>query len=205
MGKNQENASEGSIFSAYDNKVHYYGRVTMALALATMFLPVLGVALRYQVAIDWAEVAVATGGILAAFGLNGLVEPFTFAPVLGVEAGTKEGDVVATLAVGVSTLVSTIMVALAMVFVTIIYPVLSHPVIAPGINNVMAALFGALGVMIFMKDPKVASVPYLVGAVIAAVMGVGWFNAQALWMMLLLIVIAVVWAYQLFKKGALKK
>ena len=34
MGKNQENASEGSIFSAYDNKVHYYGRVTMALALA---------------------------------------------------------------------------------------------------------------------------------------------------------------------------
>ena len=42
MGKNQENASEGSIFSAYDNKVHYYGRVTMALALATMFLPVLG-------------------------------------------------------------------------------------------------------------------------------------------------------------------
>ena len=45
MGKNQENASEGSIFSAYDNKVHYYGRVTMALALATMFLPVLGVAL----------------------------------------------------------------------------------------------------------------------------------------------------------------
>ena len=222
MGKNQEYASEGSIFSAYDNKVHYYGRVTMALALATMFLPVLGVALRYQVAIDWAEVAVATGGILAAFGLNGLVEPFTFAPVLGagatymafttgnvgqmkvpcvvnsqgimgVEAGTKEGDVVATLAVGVSTLVSTIMVALAMVFVTIIYPVLSHPVI------------GALGVMIFMKDPKVASVPYLVGAVIAAVMGVGWFNAQALWMMLLLIVIAVVWAYQLFKKGALKK
>ena len=124
---------------------------------------------------------------------------------MGVEAGTKEGDVVATLAVGVSTLVSTIMVALAMVFVTIIYPVLSHPVIAPGINNVMAALFGALGVMIFMKDPKVASVPYLVGAVIAAVMGVGWFNAQALWMMLLLIVIAVVWAYQLFKKGALKK
>ena len=234
MGKNQENASEGSIFSAYDNKVHYYGRVTMALALATMFLPVLGVALRYQVAIDWAEVAGATGGILAAFGLNGLVEPFTFAPVLGagatymafttgnvgqmkvpcvvnsqgimgVEAGTKEGDVVATLAVGVSTLVSTIMVALAMVFVTIIYPVLSHPVIAPGINNVMAALFGALGVMIFMKDPKVASVPYLVGAVIAAVMGVGWFNAQALWMMLLLIVIAVVWTYQLFKKGALKK
>ena len=59
--------------------------------------------------------------------------------------------------------------------------------------------------MIFMKDPKVASVPYLVGAVIAAVMGVGWFNAQALWMMLLLIVIAVVWAYQLFKKGAFKK
>ena len=46
--------------------------------------------------------------------------------IMGVEAGTKEGDVVATLAVGVSTLVSTIMVALAMVFVTIIYPVLSQ-------------------------------------------------------------------------------
>ncbi len=225
-----KSTDHSAVFGPYDHKVHRIGRITTALALITMFMPIAGISLRYHVPINWPQVAIAVGGILAAFGLNGVVEPFSFAPVLGagatyiafttgnvgqmkvpcvvnsqaimgVESGTKEGDVVATLAVGISTLVSTIMVFLAMIFVSLVYPVLSHPIIAPGINNVMAALFGALGIMILMKDIKIASFTYPVGAVIILIAGVGWFNKNALWMMLLLIIVSVLWAYYLFKSG----
>ena len=197
-----------SLFSEYDRRVHRYGRITMLFALIAMFFPVIGIAFRYNVKINWSDIAVSTAGILAVFGLNGIVEPFSFAPVLGagatymafttgnvgqmkvpcvvnsqeimnVKPGTKEGDVISTLAVAVSTLVSTLMVALAMIFVSIIYPVLSSPVLAPGINNVMPDLFGALGIMIFMQNPKVAIMPFLVASY-CVTLGVGWFNKNAL-------------------------
>lgn len=220
-------------FDEYDNKVHSIGRITTLLALITMFLPVIGICIRYGVGVNWGEAFAATMGIWAAFGLNGIVEPFTFAPMLGagatyiafttgnvgqmkvpcvvnsqeimgVKMGSKEGDVVATLATGVSTLVSTLVVFLAMIGVSIIYPVLFHPVLKPGFDNVMAALFGALGVMIFMKNPKIASLPYIVGFVVLAVMGVAWGGKNALWLMLGLIIVAVLWSYGLFKKGSIK-
>lgn len=226
----QTHTEKSETFDAYDLKVHRIGRVTTFLALVTMFLPVIGIAYAYAVDVNWSETFAATLGIWAAFGLNGIVEPFTFAPMLGagatyiafttgnvgqmkvpcvvnsqeimgVKMGSKEGDVVATLATGVSTLVSTLVVFLAMIGVSIIYPLLFNPVLKPGFDNVMSALFGALAVMIFMKNPKIASLPYAVGLGVLAVMGVPWGNKNALWLMLGLIVVAVLWAYSLYKRG----
>lgn len=234
MSKNNQNKNTVSVFSPYELKMHRIGRITTALALFGMFIPVIGVVMRYDIAVEWPQVFAATAAVWAAFGLNQIVEPFAFGPalgpagtymgfttgnvaqlkapcavnsqeIMGVEPGTEEGDVVATLAVGVSNLVSTIMVFLTMLFVSVIYPVLSHPVIKPGIDNITAALFGALGMMIFLKDPKVASLPYALAAVIVLVMGPAWFNGNALWMMILLIIVAVLWAKYLFQKGALNK
>lgn len=231
MAKNgtPDSTTNDVVFGPYDHKIHRIGRITTALALILMFLPVAGIVLRYGVELIWSQIAVAVATVLSFSLASGIVEPLTFAPVLGagatymafttgsvsqvkvpcvvnsqeilgVEAGTKEGDVIATLAVGVSTFVTTIMLALAMALLTIVYPVLSHPVIAPGVDNIMAALFGALGVMIFMKDIKTAIAPYLVCAALYLIMGAASFNKNALWIMIGLIVFSVAWAYVLFKK-----
>lgn len=137
MSKNNSSENAASVFEAYDLKMHRYGRITTALALVAMFIPVIGVVIRYDVAVEWPAVFAATAAVWAAFGLNQVVEPFAFGPtlgpagtymgfttgnvaqlkapcavnsqeIMGVEAGTKEGDVVAALAVGVSNLVSKI-------------------------------------------------------------------------------------------------
>lgn len=231
MGKNSK--INDDIFGPYDYKIHRIGRLTTALALILMFLPVAGIVLRYDVKIVWSQVAIAITTVLSFSLASGIVEPLTFAPVLGagatymafttgsvsqvkvpcvvnsqeilgVEAGTKEGDVVATLAVGVSTFVTTLMLAIAMALLTVIYPILSHPIVSPGVNNIMAALFGALGVMILMKDIRTAAMPYLVCAALYLIMGASNFNSYALWIMIGLVLFSIVWAYILFKKDQKK-
>lgn len=221
-------------FSAYDRKVHTWGRVSMAMALIAMYFPVFGVILRYGVSVDWAAVGAGVLTVLAAFGMNQIIEPFTFAPMLGaggtyigfttgnvsqtkipcvvscqeimgVEMGTKEGDVVATLAVGTCSLVTTLEVALGVAFVHIIYPVLTSPTLAPGFNNVLPAVMGAMLVQRIMANWKVGVMPFVLGCLTAFLFGQAFFNKNGLYIMLVLIVITVAWAYYLYKKGKITK
>ncbi|MFR5600951.1 MAG: hypothetical protein ACLTKI_00650 [Lachnospiraceae bacterium] len=221
---------QSHVFDSYDLKVHRWGRISMFLAMTTMFLPLIGVSMRYDVAMDWKAAGVATLAILAAYGVNGLIEPFTFAPILGagatyiafttgnvagtkvpcvvsaqdimgVEMGTKEGDVVATLAVGACSLVTTLEVALGMVFVNLIYPVLTSETLKPGFDNIMPALMGAMTVQRVLKSPKVAAVPYTLAILIFLIMGRAWGMANGVWIMLALIVLTVVWARFLYNRG----
>ena len=226
-------AVNNEAFSAYDRKVHRWGRISMFLALITMYFPVVGVCLRYGVSIEWASVGAGVLTVLAAFGMNQIIEPFTFAPMLGaggtyigfttgnvsqtkipcvtscqeimgVEMGTKEGDVVATLAVGTCSLVTTLEVALGVAFVHIIYPVLTSPALEPGFNNVLPAVMGAMLVQRIMWNWKVGVVPFVLGCIAALIFGQAWFSSYGIWIMLVLIAITVVWARYLFQKGMIK-
>lgn len=227
-------AEESGAFSAYDKKVHRWGRISMALALIAMYLPVVGVCTVYGVSVDWSAVSAGVLTVLVAFGMNQIIEPFTFAPMLGaagtymgfttgnvsqtkmpcvvscqeimgVEMGTKEGDVVASLAIGTCSLVTTLEVALGVAFVHVIYPILTSPVLAPGFNNVLPAVMAATMVQIIMGNWKVGIVPLVLGCLTAFLFGQAFFNKNGLYIMLILIAITVAWAYYLYKKGKITK
>ncbi len=234
MSENEKTtAVSNETFSAYDKKVHRWGRLSTTLALVFMYLPVVVVCLVYSVPIEWAAVGTGVLTVLAAFGMNQIVEPFAFAPMLGaggtyigfttgnvsqtklpcvtscqeimgVEMGTKEGDVVATLAVGTCSLITTLEVALGVAFVSVIYPVLTSPVLAPGFNNVLPAVMGAMLMQRIMWNWKIGIVPFVLGLASAFIFGLEWFNAYGVWIMLVLIAITVVWAKVLHDKGVVK-
>lgn len=226
-------ADESAAFTEYDHKIHRWGRLSTALALIAMYLPIIGVCLRYHVAPDWGAVGAGCLAILVAFGANQIIEPFTFAPMLGaggtymgfttgnvsqtkipcvvscqeimdVEMGTKEGDVVATLAVGTCSLVTTLEVALGVAFVHVIYPVLTSPTLAPGFNNVLPAVMGAMLFQRIMANWKVGIVPFILGCLSAVLFGQAWYSKNGLYIMLILIAITVAWAYFLYKKGKIQ-
>ena len=226
-------AEETAAFTEYDHKIHRWGRLSTTLALITMYLPIIGVCLRYHVSPDWAAVGAGCVAILVAFGANQIIEPFTFAPMLGaggtymgfttgnvsqtkipcvvscqeimgVEMGTKEGDVVATLAVGTCSLVTTLEVALGVAFVHVIYPVLTSPTLAPGFNNVLPAVMGAMLFQRIMADWKVGIVPFILGCLAAILFGQAWYSKNGLHIMLVLIAITVAWSYFLYKKSQKK-
>ena len=224
---------EAADFTAYDHKIHRWGRLSTLFALVAMYLPIIGICLRYHVSPDWAAVGAGCIAILVAFGANQIIEPFTFAPMLGaggtymgfttgnvsqtkipcvvscqeimgVEMGTKEGDVVATLAVGTCSLVTTLEVALGVAFVHVIYPVLTSPTLAPGFNNVLPAVMGAMLFQRIMANWKVGVVPFILGCLAAILFGQAWYSKNGLYIMLVLIAITVGWAYCLYKKGKIQ-
>ena len=194
--ENSVTTKNNDAFSAYDRKVHRWGRISMFCALVAMYLPVIGVCLVHNVSIEWTAVGAGVLAVFAAFGMNQIIEPFTFAPMLGaggtyigfttgnvsqtkipcvvscqeimgVEMGTQEGDIVATLAVGTCSLVTTLEVALGVAFVSIIYPILTSPMLAPGFNNVLPAVMGAMLVQRIMANWKVGVLPFVLGCLCA--------------------------------------
>ena len=81
--------------------------------------------------------------------------------IAGTEEGTPEHEVVTTLSVATSALVTTAVVAVGVVLIVPLTPVLENPVLVPAFDNVVPALFGALGLKYFMKEPKIALAPVL--------------------------------------------
>jgi len=77
------------------------------------------------------------------------------------EVGTPENEIVSTISVAVSAIVTTLVILVGVIMLVPLQPVLSAPVLQPAFNNVVPALFGALGLKYFAKSPKIAAIPLL--------------------------------------------
>ena len=79
--------------------------------------------------------------------------------IAGTQDGTPEHEIISTLSVATSAMVTTVVIALGVVLMVPLQPVLQNPVLLPAFNNVVPALFGALGLKYFMKSPQIAVLP----------------------------------------------
>ena len=75
------------------------------------------------------------------------------------EVGTPENEIVSTISVAVSAIVTTLVILVGVILLVPLQPVLSAPALQPAFNNVVPALFGALALKYFAKSPKIALVP----------------------------------------------
>ncbi len=81
---------------------------------------------------------------------------------LGVEKGTDEGDVISTLAVASSSIITTLIILGGALLIIPLTPLLESPTLKPAFDNIIPALFGALGIVYISKRVKIAIVPLLV-------------------------------------------
>lgn len=79
--------------------------------------------------------------------------------ICGTQVGTPENDIVSTLSVATSSLVTTVVLAVGVLCLVPLRPVLENPALAPAFNNVIPALFGALAFKYFSKSLKLAVIP----------------------------------------------
>jgi hypothetical protein len=134
-------------------------------------------------------------GVAPVFWTVTLIEFFTYLPMLGtggsylgfvtgnvsnlkvpcalnamesaeVAPGTEEGEVVSTVAIAVSSMVTTLIIALGVLLLSQIQFILEAPILQPAFQNILPALFGALGVVYVSKNWKIAMAPMLVMIVI---------------------------------------
>ena len=77
----------------------------------------------------------------------------------GADIKTEEGEIVSTVAIAVSSIVTTLIIVLGVVLITPLTPVLNAPVLAPAFDQILPALFGALGVVYISRNWKIAVAP----------------------------------------------
>lgn len=120
----------------------------------------------------------------------------------GARTGTPENEIISTLSVATSSLVTVVVLALGVLMLVPLQPVLSNPVLAPAFDNVVPALFGALGLKYFIKGRKFAAVPLLLSSAVCILM-----PSMISQMSVLLIVIGALTigvSFVLYRKGALE-
>lgn len=217
-------------FQDFNNSMHRLGRVTLivmtALLLAVPFLygsinsvsPNLGGFLSglakvgliyYPVAI--VEFLVYTpmlgvGGSYLSF-MTGNVTNMRIPCVMnakdiaGTEAGTPEHEIISTIAVATSAITTTVVIVIGVICMVPLQPVLQSEVLLPAFNNVVPALFGALGLKYFAKSPQIAIVP-LVLVSLLCIFVPSMINQSSL-LMIPCGALALGIGYVLFKKGKL--
>lgn len=188
----------------YDLKSHIVGKIWMALAMLIFFAVPTTICLYFDVKPDMSvmgTIAVIVPFLINF--LSGVFEPIIYSPMLGINSaylafitgnlsnlkipcvvkaqeicgtklGTEENEVVSTLSVATSTLVTTVIIA---VFVLILAvsnvetAIKNTPWIKPAFACVVYALFGSLGGKYVVKNIKLAALPLAIIVAFSLILG----------------------------------
>ena len=175
-------------YESYLNGTHRLGRIFSVLTLIMLVgapfaiggilgaMPDLAAAARGFIAVGlvWTVSAVVeylvytpmlgAGGSYLAFITGNLINmkipcAMNAREMTGAKTGTAENEVISTLSIAVSSLVTILVLALGVLLMIPLQPVLQSAVLKPAFANVVPALFGAMACQYFRKDPRLAVVP----------------------------------------------
>lgn len=161
----------------------------------------------------------------------GIIEMFTFVPMLGaggtylsfvtgnisnlklpcaidameranVKATSEEGEVISTIAIAVSSIVTTFIILIGVILIVPITPLLESPVLTPAFDMILPALFGGLAVVFISKNLKLSIAPIIL--MLALFIFVPALDASTVGIMVPVgVVFTVITARILYKKGVL--
>ena len=188
---NQNQSIDAEKYEAYLKSTHRLGRIasvlTLVLLLGAPFLignllgtaPDLGAAARgfVSVGLVWTVSSIVeylvytpmlgAGGSYLAFITGNLINmkipcAMNAREMVGAKAGTPENEVISTLSIATSALVTILVLAAGVALMIPLSPVLESPVLQPAFANVVPALFGAMAYKYYRKDVRLALVPLIV-------------------------------------------
>ncbi len=175
---------------SYIDSVHRDGRIwNLSVMFLLLMFPV-AIALIFRVAPDWGALLKGLIPTVAMYWTVGAIETVTFVPMLGaggsylsfvtgnisnlklpcalnaleqneVSANSEEGEVISTIAIATSSIVTTLIIVLGVVLIIPLTPILSAPALQPAFQQILPALFGGLGVAFVSKNWKIAIAPIL--------------------------------------------
>ena len=185
---------------------HTIGRIALAVALLVIFAVPVTMMIVLQTAPDGELLVKAlTNTAIIVFFLSGAIEVITYSPLLGtsgtylgfitgnlvnlkvpcavnarelagVKHGSAEGEVVSTISVATSTIVTTVIIALGVVFFATLeseFHILQNETLTPAFGSAFTALFAALGYKYFSKDPILLPIPFALSLILALAFNMG--------------------------------
>lgn len=206
------------------DKDHLYGRVFLGIAIVLILaIPVI-MCLTLKVFPEWAILGKGLVGCIM-FIVGGFIEVMTYSPMLGtkgtylafftgnlvnlklpcavnareqanVKHGSREGEIVSTVSIATSTIVTTLILAIGVACIVPLTPVLESDVLKPGFESAFAALFGALAYKYFIKNLDISIPPLVISIILPAL--IGFFNDTTV-LMLFSMIITAIYAYCLLR------
>ena len=172
----------------YMDKVHKWGTIWNLTMVAVLLAFPIAVALIFGVMPDWNGLIMGLIATAPMYWAVGVVETITFIPMLGaggsylsfvtgnisnlklpcalnaleqadVKASSEEGEVVSTVAIAISSIVTILIIIVGVLLITPLTPVLENPALTPAFDQMIPALFGGLGVAFVSKNWKIAIAP----------------------------------------------
>lgn len=216
---------------SYMDATHRYGRIWgIAVGAVLIAFPLLlsflfGVVPNFEVLLKG---VLATAPMYWAVGI---VEIFTYVPMLGaggtylsfitgnisnlklpcaidameragVKASDEEGEVISTIAIAVSSIVTTLIILLGVLLIVPLTPLLENPVLTPAFDMILPALFGGLAVVFISKNLKLSIAP--IALMLVLFIFIPALNAGTVGIMVPVgVVFTVAVARILYKKGVL--
>ena len=86
--------------------------------------------------------------------------------IVGAKTGTAENEIISTLSIATSSLVTILVLALGVLLLVPLQPILQSEALQPAFSNVVPALFGAMAYKYFRKNMKIALAPLIVMSVL---------------------------------------
>ena len=172
----------------YEELLHTWGRIWTGLALTMMILSPVAICVYYNAWPPVTAILKALLGVAPMYWTVGIIEVFTYVPMLGtggsylgfvtgnltslkvpcalnameqneVSANSEEGELISTIAIATSSIVTTIIIIIGVILIVPLTPILSHPALEPAFAQILPALFGGLGVAFVSKNWKIAVAP----------------------------------------------
>ncbi len=176
--------------SSYMDKLHKYGTVWNLTMMVILLAFPIAVWLVFGAAPDFKGLLMGLIATAPMYWAVGVVEVITYIPMLGaggsylsfvtgnisnlklpcalgaleqagVKANSDEGEVVSTIAIAVSSIVTTVIIILGVLLITPLTPILNSEALSPAFSQMIPALFGGLGVVFISKNWKIAILPIL--------------------------------------------
>ena len=175
---------------SYIDSVHRDGTVWNLTVMVLLFMFPVAVAILFGVTLDWGALLLGLIATAPMYWVVGVIETITYVPMLGaggsylsfvtgnisnlkmpcainaleqneVSASSEEGEVISTIAIATSSIVTTLIIIVGVILIVPLTPVLSAPALQPAFEQILPALFGGLGVAFVSKNWKIAVAPVI--------------------------------------------
>lgn len=174
----------------YLESVHFYGRIWgIILAVLILLFPVV-IMVVFNTKPQFEPLVKGMLATAPMYWAVGIIEIFTYVPMLGaggtylsfvtgnisnlklpcaldameragVKASSEEGEVISTIAIAVSSIVTTLIILIGVICIVPLTPILESQVLEPAFNMILPALFGGLAVVFVSKNLKLSIAPII--------------------------------------------
>lgn len=207
---------------------HFYGRVFLGIAIIVILVVPIIMSIAVKEMPDFLVILKSFIPLIV-FIVGGFIEVMTYSPLLGtsgtylafftgnlvnlkvpcavnarelagVKHGSKEGEIVSTISVATSTIVTTLIIAIGVAALTPLTPILESPELKPAFDTAFTALFGALAYKYFIKDLKLVPLPLALTLLLEIFLSLGTSI-----LIPVSAIVSTLFAYYMFKKEIKKK